>query len=252
MVFHLIIYIPLFFYNKRRGIADAGEVRVAYHCGKGRPEQARISANKSVVIGLVFSIVLSCIFLGLGDRIPMWLTSDLTLQNMIEENIPLIAIGNIIMTGGNVCWAILGAQGRYRLATFIFFLSSWAVTIPLAAISVYALFLDLKGLTATVIIGFLCACTVLGYYLLLSDWSSLSQKVRAINLETGEVDSSDDECSSVSSASSSSSSSSSSDSSSSSSSSSSSPSSKESASDQLKLHAEESDIEILYPSTILS
>ena len=136
----------------------------------------------------------------------MWLTSDLTLQRMIEENIPLIAFGNIIQTGGNTCWAILGAQGRYRLATFIFFLSSWAVTIPLAAISVYALFLDLKGLTATIIIGFLCACTALGYCLLLSDWSSLSQKVRAINLETGEIDSSDDECSSVSSASSSSSS----------------------------------------------
>lgn len=137
---------------------------------------------------------------------------------MIEENIPLIAFGNIVMTGGNTCWAIIGAQGRYRVATFIFFLSSWVVTIPLAAISVYALFLDLKGLTATVIIGFLCACTTLGYVLLLSDWPRLSEKVRAVNLETGEVDSSDDESSSVSSASSSSSSSSSRSSSSSSSS----------------------------------
>ena len=226
----LLLNIPCFVYSPRRGIADAGEVRVAYHCGKGRPEQARLSANKTVVIGIIISVLLFSIFLSLGDKIPVWLTSDLTLQRMIEENIPLIAFGNIIMTGGNTCWAILGAQGRYRVATFIFFLSSWVVTIPLAAISVYALFLDLKGLTATVIIGFLCACTTLGYVLLLSDWPRLSEKVRAINLETGEVDSSDDESSSVSSASSSSSSSSSSSNSNSTSSSSSSLTSSRSAS----------------------
>lgn len=104
-----------------RGIVDAGEVRVAHFCGKGRPDRAKSFAKKTIFVGLLISIVLSSIFLALGDRIPKWLTSDLAIQKMIQENIPLIGFGNIIMTGGNTCWAVLGAQGRYRLATFYLF-----------------------------------------------------------------------------------------------------------------------------------
>lgn len=178
-----------------RGIVDAGEVRVAHFCGKGRPDRAKSFAKKTVVVGLLISIVLSSIFLALGNKIPKWLTSDLAIQQMIKENIPLIGFGNILMTGGNTCWAVLGAQGRYRLATFIFFVSSWLVTIPLAAVSVYAFFLDLRGLTAAVIIGFQCACTTLGYFLLMSDWPRICEKVRTLHLDMGYSDSSDGESS---------------------------------------------------------
>lgn len=169
------------FESSSEGIGDAAEIRVAYNLGKRRPDQARISAYKSNVIGIMFSIVISVIFVALGDQIPRWLTSDLTLQRMVGENIPLICIGNIIMTAGSVCWAEIGAQGRYKLATIIFFVSSWFVSIPLAAISVYGLMLDLRGMTASVCIGFLCASTALTYVLLQSDWERLAQKVADIN-----------------------------------------------------------------------
>lgn len=181
------------------GIGDAAEVRVAYHCGKRRPDQARISANKSIVIGFIFSIVLSSILLALGNVIPRWLTSDPVLQKMVRENIPLIGIGNIMMTAGSVCWAEIGAQGRYKLATIIIAVSSWVVSIPLAAISVFGLVLDLRGMTASVCIGFQCASTTLAFVLLQSDWMRIAQKVSDINAVTGQIDSSDDEDSSVSS-----------------------------------------------------
>jgi len=154
---------------------------VAYNLGKRRSDQARISAYKSNVIGILFSIVLSVIFLALGNQIPQWLTSDLTLQRMVGDNIPLLCIGNIIMTAGSVCWAEIGAQGRYKLATIIYFVSSWFVTIPLAAISVYYLTLDLRGMIASVCIGYFCACTALAYVVLQSDWDRLAQKVAGIN-----------------------------------------------------------------------
>merc|ERR1712216_574506 len=70
-----------------------------------------------------------------------------------------------------------GAMGRYKLATIIFLVSSWFVTIPLAAISVYCLVLDLRGMTASVCIGYLCACTALVYVLLQSDWVKYAKKV---------------------------------------------------------------------------
>jgi len=169
------------FESSSEGIGDAAEVRVAYNLGKRRSDQARISAYKSNVIGILFSIVISVIFLALGNQIPHWLTRDVTLQRMIGDNIPLLCIGNIIMTAGSVCWAEIGAQGRYKLATIIFFVSSWFVTIPLAAISVYCLHLDLRGVTASVCIGFLCACTALAYVILQSDWERLAQKVADLN-----------------------------------------------------------------------
>ena len=169
------------FESSSEGIGGAAEVRVAYNLGKRRSDQARISAYKSNVIGILFSIVLSVIFLALGNQIPQWLTSDLTLQRMVGDNIPLLCIGNIIMTAGSVCWAEIGAQGRYKLATIIYFVSSWFVTIPLAAISVYYLTLDLRGMIASVCIGYFCACTALAYVVLQSDWDRLAQKVAGIN-----------------------------------------------------------------------
>jgi len=188
-----------------KAIGDAAEVRIAHHCGNRHPDQARISANKSIVIGFIFSIVLSSILLALGNVIPRWLTSDPVLQKMVRENIPLIGVGNIMMTAGSVCWAEIGAQGRYKLATIIIAVSSWVVSIPLAAISVFGLVLDLRGMTASVCIGFQCASTTLAFVLLQSDWMRIAQKVSDINAVTGQIDSSDDEDSSESSASSSSS-----------------------------------------------
>mmetsp|Transcript_14068 Transcript_14068/g.30172 ORF Transcript_14068/g.30172 Transcript_14068/m.30172 type:complete len:891 (+) Transcript_14068:310-2982(+) len=190
------------------GISDAAEIRVAYQCGKNHPQRAKISSYKSILMGIIFSIFVSSVTLILHNDIPRWLTSDPTLQRMIAENIPLMAIDNMIMTSGSLCWTLVGAQGRYRLATIVFALSSWFVTIPLAAVSVYVLFLDLKGLLASFSIGFLFAATALSYILLRSDWAKISQHIQEKNALMGEVDSSDDDENSVSSSSSSSSSSS--------------------------------------------
>lgn len=193
------------FESTSEAIGDAAEVRVAYHCGKRRPDQARISAHKSIFIGITFSIVTTFIILPLGNLIPRWLTSDPTLQKMVRENIPLICVSNIFLTVGNVCWAEIGAQGRYKLATIIICGSSWFVSIPFAAISVFVLVLDLRSMTASVCIGFQCASTALAFVLLQSDWKRLAQKVSDTNAVTGQISSSDDEQSSVPSSSSSSS-----------------------------------------------
>ena len=150
-------------------------------------------------------MIISSVTLILCHDIPQWLTSDPTLQRMIAENIPLMAIDNMIVTSGSLCWTLVCAQGRYRLATIVFALSSWFVTIPLAAVSVYVLFLDLKGLLASFSIGFLCAATALSYILLRSDWVKISQQIQEKNALVGEVDSSDDDEHSASSSSSSSS-----------------------------------------------
>jgi Na+-driven multidrug efflux pump len=191
------------FESSTEGIGDAAEVRCAYHLGTGNPYMAKISSYKSLLLGIIMSLFVTSIFFILGDSLPAWFTSDPTLQRMIAELIPLVGVGNCTMTFGMVCWALVGAQGRYRLATFVAFACSWCVTLPLSALFVYGLNIDLQGLTAAVVIGYSTTGTLLSYVLLRSDWERLSKIVQELNALTGECYSDSDDDSSSSSSSSS-------------------------------------------------
>ena len=39
------------------------------------------------------------------------------LQEMVMDTIPLMALGNMLMVFGMISWDLVGAQGRYKLAT---------------------------------------------------------------------------------------------------------------------------------------
>eukprot|EP00978_Attheya_sp_CCMP212_P044549 scaffold314083_cov51-Attheya_sp.AAC.1 len=175
------------------GIGDAAEIRSAYHLGKGNPEMARISSHKSLLLGMIFAFLITSVFFIIGDDIATWFTKDTTLQIMITDLIPLVGIGNITMTFGMICWALVGSQGRYRLATFVSFSSSWCLTMPLASLFTYGLRLDLQGIVAAVIVGYSTTGSILSYILIFSDWDKLSKEVQKVNATTGEIDSSDSE-----------------------------------------------------------
>jgi len=190
------------------GMGDASEIRVAYHLGKNRPDIARLSSYKSLLFGMLLGVTLTSLFFICGDDLPKWFTTDPTIQKMITDLIPLVGFGNITMTFGMVCWALIGAQGRYQMSTKVILVTSWCVTQPLAAILTYVYGFNLQGLAASVVIGYSIAGTVLSYILIRSDWPRLSHLVQEMNKETGEIASSDEESASSSSSSSKSSSSS--------------------------------------------
>ena len=111
----------------------------------------------------------------------IWLSPDPTLQHLIAELLPLLGIGNIALTAGTVSWALVGSQGRYRLATLVAFICSWGITMPLSAIFTFAMHINLQGITSAVILGYSVSGTVLLYILLRSDWERLSQCVNQRN-----------------------------------------------------------------------
>ena len=114
---------------------------------------------------------------------------------MIAELLPLLGVGNIFLTAGCVSWALVGAQARYRLATFVAFVSSWGITMPLAAIMTYVFNFNLQGITSAVVIGYSVTCTALFYILLRSDWVRIAEHVVEINGESDDessVDSDED------------------------------------------------------------
>eukprot|EP00542_Grammatophora_oceanica_P015452 CAMPEP_0194050584 /NCGR_PEP_ID=MMETSP0009_2-20130614/36087_1 /TAXON_ID=210454 /ORGANISM="Grammatophora oceanica, Strain CCMP 410" /LENGTH=837 /DNA_ID=CAMNT_0038697295 /DNA_START=47 /DNA_END=2560 /DNA_ORIENTATION=- len=163
------------------GIADAGEVRCSYHLGAGDPGLARISSYKSVLLGMTMGSILTSIVFILGEDLAVWLTPDPTLQHMIADLLPLVGLGNVVLTAGTVSWALVGAQARYRLATFVAFICSWCVTTPLAAISTYVLNWNLEGMVAAVVVGYSLTGTALIYILLRSDWDRLATHIVTVN-----------------------------------------------------------------------
>ena len=81
-------------------IGNGGEVRCAFHLGTGSPGMAKLSAYKSVLIGVVASCFFTSILFMIGEDMAIWLSPDPTLQHLIAELLPLLGIGNILCWGG--------------------------------------------------------------------------------------------------------------------------------------------------------
>ena len=93
------------------------------------------------------------------------------LQEMVMDAIPLMILGNMLMVFGMISWDLVGAQGRYKLATGVSLVSSWFVTIPLALFFTIYCKLNLMGIVASVVVGYSISGLMQACILLSSNWS---------------------------------------------------------------------------------
>lgn len=161
------------------------------------PARARLSSYKTILVAIVSATTFTSIMWIIGEDLAKLLTPDPTLQHLLTEIMPLMGIGNIALTAGSVSWALVGAQGRYRLATCTAFLCSWCVTLPLAAIFTFGLNINLEGVAASVVVGYSVTGTSLMYILIRSDWDRLSRIVVELNADLDSPSSSVSSSSSV-------------------------------------------------------
>ena len=166
------------FESTTEAIGDASEIRVAYQLGKGRPAMAKLAGYKCILLGLIVSILITIVFISLTDVLPSLLTSDATMQAMLAEMFPLVALGNITMSMGMVCWTVIGAQGRYHLSTSVAMAMTFVVTIPLGAVLSIGMNINLQGLVFAVVTGCSLIAMVLFTLILMSDWEALSKKIQ--------------------------------------------------------------------------
>ena len=159
-------------------LGSAGEIRVSYQLGQGNPQLAKLSSYKSMFMALVMSLLSTSIFLSLSTVLPAFLSSDETIQGMLVVLFPLVALGNVTMSIGMVCWALVGAQLRYQQATAIATATSLGITVPLGVIFTVVLNYDLNGLTFSVVVGYIATAMILTTMLLISDWEKLSETIR--------------------------------------------------------------------------
>jgi Na+-driven multidrug efflux pump len=136
---------------------------------------------------------MAIIFISLIDILPALMTRDVTMQAMLEEIFPLVALGNVTMSMGMICWHVVGAQGRYHLSTTVAILISFAVTIPLGAIMTIGLNINLQGLAFSAVTGYTVIAMILFALILMSDWEKLSEKIQK-QVGSGDISLSDSSC----------------------------------------------------------
>jgi multidrug resistance protein, MATE family len=181
------------------GIATAGEVRVGRFMGSGNYERARHAGYTTLYMAFVVAVTMSGITYMLAGPICKCITPDPTLQRMIYDVMPLIGLSQMALIISTTCWTILGAQGRYRIATKLGFFGSWFVTIPCAAISVFYLNWNIQGPVASIVVGATMSGTAIMGFVLTSDWKRLSDQIIANSSEDStllcseEIGSSDDD-----------------------------------------------------------
>lgn len=167
------------------GLGNAAEVRVGFRMGAGQVGIAKMVGEKSIYFGVIVAVFETGLVFIMAKYLPGWLTPDPTLQKLLFDLLPLIGFGQILMVAGMEAWAVIGAQGRVRMATMIEFVISWFIGVPLSAIFVFALNLNLESMVAALTIAYTVGANVYLYVLFKSDWEGLSAIVVARNAAEG-------------------------------------------------------------------
>ena len=190
-------------YSTTSGIGNAAELRVSLHFGSNRPNMAKISGFKSLLLSMSVASIISIFYFYFQDNIPGLFTVDPTLRAMLRDLVPFVGVANFAMQFGETSWSLIGAQGQFKLATLVNFVSSWGICIPLAAIFVFCFRIDLQGLTSAVVIGYVTTSATLTFVLLSTNWKKVARKIqernshsdgaKGISAEENDDDDSDDE-----------------------------------------------------------
>ena len=85
------------------------------------------------------------------------------------------------MAFSRVSWSLIGAQGRFRLATSVVFFSRWLVTIPVALVTIFVFFLDLSSVGGSLVVGYATASCALTFIVIRTDWERLSRTMQEMD-----------------------------------------------------------------------
>lgn len=159
------------------GISEAAAIRVAYHLSATQPILAKKLAHKALFWTIVQALLYTSVLLLAGRHIIVALTVDYTLQHLLDQLIGLMALANLSMAFAHVCWSLVGAQGRFNLATLVMLVCRWLVTMPLSLIFIFAMNYDEETLAGAIAMGTATSASVLATILFSSDWNDVAQEL---------------------------------------------------------------------------
>jgi Na+-driven multidrug efflux pump len=156
------------------GLGDAAAIRVSFLLAEGQPVEAKILSNKVAFLAGIEALLATSIFLMAGPNITVSLTTDSTLENLLNDLVGMTGLANVAMAFAQVYWSLVGAQDRFGLASSTILLCRWLVTMPLAFSFIFGLSYDLRAVAGSIAVGYATASSFLAYCVYQSDWHSLS------------------------------------------------------------------------------
>jgi len=153
-----------------RGVTFAASLRCEALLALNKKELAKTSSLKTVWLATVLSLIATCCLTFAGGSLPKGVSKDETLQSLLADLMPLLGIGVVISSLGVLSWQLLAAQCRNHVASFVVWLSTWFVTIPMATTCSVHLLMDLQGQMTAVILGLLLSSIVNFYAFYTFSW----------------------------------------------------------------------------------
>lgn len=160
------------------GLGEAASVRVSFYLAEGFPMGAKHLSSKVAFLAFVEGLVITSIILLAGPNIAEALTTDTVLKKLLNDLLGLTALANVPMTLAQVFWSLLGAQGKYAMASATILLTRWVVTIPISALFVFGYAYESHVVAGAVACGYATATVVLSLLVFISDWARLSESVQ--------------------------------------------------------------------------
>lgn len=170
-----------FFEAVTEGIGEAAANRLVYLLSAGQIDRAKNLCHGAVFMAVTQAVLVTSALYISGQYLAVIFTTNPAIQHIMNDNIALIGFANTIMAFSQITWSLIGAQGRFRLATFIIFFSRWVVTMPCALISIYVFGLDLNAVSGSLVVGYATACCALTVIVLRSDWDRLARLMQVMN-----------------------------------------------------------------------
>lgn len=170
-----------FFEALTEGIGEAAANQVTYLLSVGRVDCAKKLSYSAIYMAVTQSVLVTSTIYMSGQYLAVLFSCNPAIQHMMNNSIILIGLANVIMAFSQIAWSLIGAQGRFRLATFVIFFSRWMVTMPCALVCIYVFRFDLNAVSGSLVVGYATACCALTVIVLRSDWDRLSQLMQVMN-----------------------------------------------------------------------
>jgi len=153
------------------GLGEAGAVRISYYLSENLPFEAKRISHKAIFFSIVQGFVFGSIALMLGPNIAVALTVDPTIQQQFVDLVGVTVVASFAMTFALVTWSLLGAQGRFGIATACVVLCRWFIIFPIAAICTFAFRYDTVSVAGSIAVGYATAAFLLSLVIIKSDWA---------------------------------------------------------------------------------
>ena len=150
-----------------------------HNLSRGKLETAKQVAQRTMIICVLASIVFSLLLLDTRRYLAWCLSLDETLESMIQEIIPYIAVCQPFITVGVTAEYLNETLGMHSIAVMISTVIDMCFTIPLAAIFTYVLNYNIEGLSSALCMGY-AACGVTNWVLFAqTNWKDAAAKIQA-------------------------------------------------------------------------